>query len=125
MGQEKKVKKAWSQNAYKTEVVCGPPVRATFSHQDTFELDVLEALQAKKMGQLPWLISSITVSAKTEVNIVCKHHLWWRHLSLAAGCITYRTQNNQGAEQEPTQVLADSPFTSMPIESINSFIEDA
>lgn len=88
-------------------------------------LTIHEALQAKKMGQFPRLISSITVSAKTEVNIVCKQHLWWRHLSLAAGCITYRTQNNQGAEQEPTQVLVDYPFTSMPIEGTNSFLEDA
>lgn len=53
-----------------------------------------------------------------------KHYLCWRHLPLAAECVTCRTQKKQGAEQVPTQVQADSWFTSRPVESTNFFTED-
>lgn len=43
------------------------------THQDTFDLDMHEAIEAK-VGQFPWLIGSIDASAKTEVNTFGKHH---------------------------------------------------
>lgn len=49
-------------------------MRTTVSHQETFELDMREAIEAK-VGQFPWLICSVAASAKTEVNIFGKPHL--------------------------------------------------
>lgn len=79
-------------------------------------------------------------SIKTHLNLACikhsslrrwnsfhgsfKHGLCWRHLPLRTECVTYRKQKNQGAESVPTQVRADSWFTSRPVESTNFFIED-
>lgn len=43
-------------------------MRTTFFHQDTFDHDMYEEIEAK-VGQFPWLIWSIAASAKTEENI--------------------------------------------------------
>lgn len=42
-------------------------MRTTFSHQDTYDVDMHEAMEAK-VGQFPWLIGSIAASAQDEVS---------------------------------------------------------
>lgn len=57
---------------YKTEVEKGPPVRAIFSYQDTFELHMSKTLQAK-LGQFTMIhqLHHNLVPDKTEVQSIC------------------------------------------------------
>lgn len=111
---EKSIKKAWSQNIYKTGVEWKPRVRTTFSHQDTFDVDMHETIE-NKLGQFPWLIGPIASSAKAEVNIlastICDEDTCPQQLD--ALCTGHRI-TRAWADTKPS--ISRLPFTSMPIE---------